>query len=119
MMVKCKSCDSKCCRYFALQLDTPRSKEEFENIRWYLAHEGVAVYVEKRKWYLVVNNKCKYLKDDNLCGIYNERPLICREHEPTTCETAVGAFEHEHTFKSLKGFDRYLARRFGGKRKRK
>ncbi len=117
-MVKCKTCESKCCRYFGLQLDTPRSKEEFENLRWFLAHKGVTVFVEKKKWYLQMDNKCRFLQESNQCGIYDKRPLICREHSPGTCENAMGNFDHEYTFKSLKEIDAYLAKRFSRKRER-
>ena len=111
-MVKCKKCESKCCRYFALQIDTPKSKEEFENIRWFIAHKGVSVYVDKRKWYLDINSKCHFLTKNHLCKIYDKRPLICREHSPATCESVTGEFGHEHVFKTLKSFDEYLAKRF-------
>jgi uncharacterized protein len=54
----CRECEAKCCKYFALQIDTPKRKSDFENIRWYLAHENVSVFVDKRKWFLNVDNKC-------------------------------------------------------------
>ncbi len=117
-MVKCRICESKCCRYFALQIDTPKTKSEFENIRWYLAHKGVSVYIDKRKWFLEVDNKCRYLTKDHRCGIYDKRPLICREHDPATCDSSEGEFGHDHVFKNLKEFDKYLAERFGKKRRK-
>ena len=118
-MVKCKKCDSKCCRYFALQIDTPTTKDEFENIRWFIAHKGVSIYIENRKWYLEVDTECRFLTKDHLCKIYDNRPLICREHSPTSCETTIGELGHSHVFKSLKEFDKYLAKRFRRKRKKK
>jgi uncharacterized protein len=108
----CQTCESKCCRYFALQIDTPRAKDDFENIRWFLCHEDVAVFIEKKKWYLEIKTKCRYLTKNNLCGIYDKRPLICREHDNSTCEMAAGHFNHTHSFDSLEEFDRYLVKRF-------
>ena len=29
---------------------------------------------------------CKHLRDDNLCGIYDTRPQICREYTTDACE---------------------------------
>ena len=37
-------------------------------------------------WYLLVLNECKNLLPNNLCGIYETRPKICREYDPTDCE---------------------------------
>ncbi|MCK5450469.1 MAG: YkgJ family cysteine cluster protein [Candidatus Omnitrophica bacterium] len=117
-MVGCHTCESKCCRYFGLEIDTPTVKEEFENIRWYLAHKGVTVFVEKKKWYLEVDSKCQFLTKDRKCGIYENRPLICKEHCPSSCENALGEFDHQHTFKSMAEFDKYLDKRFRRKKKK-
>ncbi len=64
-MSPCRACESKCCRYISLELDTPRSKNDFENVRWFLAHKDISIFVEKRKWYLQVNNKSEYLSEDH------------------------------------------------------
>src|SRR3990167_3200232 len=34
--VLCDHCTAKCCRYFALPLDTPKTQRDFDFIRWYL-----------------------------------------------------------------------------------
>ena len=111
-MVGCHTCESKCCRYFGLEIDTPTVKEEFENIRWYLAHKGATIFVEKRKWYLELDSKCRFLTKTNECRIYDKRPLICRKHSPTTCETMLGKFKHDHIFHNIDEFDVYLSKRF-------
>ena len=53
---------------------------------WYLVHGQTIVYVEKGTWYLVVMTRCKYLTKKNLCGIYFDRPKICREYTTDDCE---------------------------------
>lgn len=111
-MSPCKKCDARCCKYFALQIDTPKAKDEFENIRWYIAHKGVSIYVDKRKWFMEIKNKCAFLGDDNKCTIYDKRPLICREHSTKDCEFIAGDFEHDHVFNKVKEFDEYLDNRF-------
>ena len=111
-MSPCKKCESKCCRYFALQIDTPRTKEEFENIRWYLAHKGVTVFIEKRRWHLEISTRCRYLTKDHRCKVYEKRPLICREYSSGECHTARGEFGHDKIFRNMKEFDRYLDKRF-------
>ena len=75
-MSPCRKCSAECCQYVALQIDTPRSKAEFENIRWYLAHKKVFVYIEKREWFLEIRTACRYLTADHRCTIYHKRPDI-------------------------------------------
>ena len=57
----CDFCTGKCCRYFSLPIDTPRSWDDYDSIRWYLAHGQTLVYVVKEQWYLLVKTRCKYL----------------------------------------------------------
>ena len=82
----CAYCNAKCCRYFALPIETPEEWEDFEFIRWYLLHERATVFVEDGEWYLLVHNKCKALRDDNMCGAYETRPQICRDYKTDKCE---------------------------------
>lgn len=82
----CEHCTAKCCRYFALPIDEPTEWRDFQFIRWYLLHERATVFVEDESWYLLVHTKCKHLRDDNLCGIYETRPDICREYTTAKCE---------------------------------
>ena len=45
--VLCEYCSAKCCRYFALPLEEPTTREEFEYIRWFLLHEYATVFTEE------------------------------------------------------------------------
>lgn len=84
--VLCEFCTAKCCRYFALQIDTPTSWSDFDHIRWYMLHGRISVFVEDDVWYLMVHADCKALQDDNRCGIYETRPGICRKYSTDNCE---------------------------------
>ena len=84
--ILCDHCTAKCCQYFALPIDTPENREDFDFIRWYLLHEGATVFTEDETWYLLVHSRCKHLRDDNRCGIYEERPQICRDYTTEACE---------------------------------
>jgi Fe-S-cluster containining protein len=42
--------------------------------------------VEKGTWYLVVMTRCQYLDTQNRCGIYMDRPKICRDYTTENCE---------------------------------
>ena len=82
----CDHCTGKCCRYFSLPIDTPTTWADFDSIRWYLAHDKTMIYFEKDVWYLVVLTKCGYLMPGNRCGIYHDRPRICRKYTTDQCE---------------------------------
>jgi Fe-S-cluster containining protein len=82
----CEYCTAKCCRYFALPIETPEEFADFEYIRWYLLHDRATVFKEDDNWYLLVHTVCKHLGDDNRCGIYETRPKICRDYTTKKCE---------------------------------
>lgn len=91
--VLCEHCTAKCCRYFALPIDTPTTRKDFEFARWYLLHEKASIFIEDDDWYLLVHTKCKHLLDNQLCGIYETRPQICRDYTTDNCE-----YEDEWTY---------------------
>ena len=82
----CDHCVGKCCRYFSLPIDTPTAWDDFDAIRWYLAHDRTMVYVEKGTWHLLVLTRCEYLQSDHRCAIYLERPKVCRDYTTAECE---------------------------------
>ncbi|MHC4407258.1 MAG: YkgJ family cysteine cluster protein, partial [Planctomycetota bacterium] len=84
--VLCDYCTAKCCRYFALPIETPTTWKDFEYIRWYLLHDKATVFVEDDDWYLLVHNRCKHLRDDDLCSMYHTRPQVCRDYSISKCE---------------------------------
>ncbi len=84
--VLCDHCTAKCCRYFALPIETPEDFEDFEYLRWYLLHGQAAIFTEDDTWYLLVHTVCKHLGKNNLCGIYETRPQICRDYSTKNCE---------------------------------
>lgn len=108
----CEHCTAKCCHYFALAIDEPVSRRDFDFIRWYLLHDRASVFVEGETWYLLVHTSCKHLRDDNMCGIYENRPQICREYTTDECE-----FEddwcYEKYFESPEQVDEYADALFG------
>lgn len=82
----CNYCNAKCCRYFALPIDTPDCTKDLDYMRWFLLHGQASVFVEDDSWYLLVHTVCKHLQSDNRCGIYMTRPEICREYSTDNCE---------------------------------
>jgi Fe-S-cluster containining protein len=82
----CDYCIAKCCRYFALPIETPTDREVYEFIRWFLLHDRATVFKEDDDWYLLVHNECQHLQPDNRCGIYETRPQVCRDYSTKDCE---------------------------------
>jgi uncharacterized protein len=86
-MPKCNAdeCGAKCCTYLATEIDTPRSRADFDEIRWFVAHENTNVYkTDKGDWVLEFVTPCGYLKNQR-CTNYENRPNICRDYDPEDC----------------------------------
>jgi Fe-S-cluster containining protein len=106
-----------CCRYLALPIDTPQDQEDFDDIRWYLLHERVAVFVEDGDWYLQIATDCRHLQPDFRCNIYDTRPRICREYTTENCDYHSGDYGWELHFACPEDLDQY-AREFFAKKHR-
>ena len=84
---KCGLCtNSTCCTYFTQQIDGPRSMDNFDELLWQIAHFNTQVYKDDDGWFLLVNNRCTHLQTDGRCGIYEDRPQVCRDHTNDDCE---------------------------------
>ncbi len=109
----CDRCSALCCRYFSLGIDTPETPEDFDNLRWYLSHEAVHIFVEDGDWYLSVQTPCKHLQADNRCGIYEDRPKICRQYSTDNCDYHVGSYDYEHYFTTPQQLEAYAQSALG------
>ncbi|MBE0535357.1 MAG: YkgJ family cysteine cluster protein [Phycisphaerae bacterium] len=114
--VRCEKCTGLCCRYFALPLDTPEEWGDFDDIRWYLCHGDVTVFVEKGDWYLNVNNTCSHLSPTAYrCLIYDKRPRICRTYKTDDCDRTSDEYDYELHFTSAEQMEEYMKIKFGDK----
>ncbi len=114
----CTKCTGLCCRYFALPLDTPEDWDDYDDIRWYLAHKDITIFVEDGDWYLNVINKCRYLSEkDYKCGKYDLRPRICRGYETETCDHISDDYDYDYemNFTSDMQMEEYMKIKFGPK----
>jgi Fe-S-cluster containining protein len=100
-----------CCRYLALPIEPPEDRDDFDDIRWYLLHTGVSVFVEDGEWYLYVAADCRHLQPDYRCGIYQTRPRICRQYTTDNCDYHSGEYDWEQHFACPEHLDEY-AREF-------
>ena len=113
--VLCEHCAAACCRYIALPIDKPRTRRDYDDIRWYVMHEGISVFVEEGDWYIQIKTTCKNLQADNRCGIYQTRPEICREYEPGDCDYSTAPYEYDHFFTHPEQVETYYETKTGKK----
>lgn len=117
--ILCEHCTAACCRYIALPIDEPESREEIDDLRWYVLHEGVSVFVEEGDWYICVQTVCRHLQSDYRCGIYETRPRICRDYSTDNCDYHSGDYGWEHHFTAPEHLDEYARTHLNGKKCRR
>lgn len=98
---QCKKClPAKCCTYFALEVDEPESRKDYDAMLWQIAHQGVSFYIYRKRWHIMMDTVCNFLTADNKCAIYDTRPYICKEHSIETCEYTGEDYGFSEHFKS-------------------
>ncbi len=104
---KClEECTAICCNDLAVQIYKPVTKAEKEDLRWHLFFEGVKVYIQNRKWHLLIHSR-RYLSKENRCTIYDKRPERCRKHNYPNCELEGSFFDV--MIENPEQFDEYFA----------
>jgi Fe-S-cluster containining protein len=84
--VDCLAC-GLCCTYISLEINGPTTVKRASEILWQLYHERVSVYRDSDdEWYVQFETRCQHLQADNKCGIYEQRPHVCREYSEVSCE---------------------------------
>lgn len=111
---KCSFCtNSKCCTYITQQIDTPRSKHDFDHLLWQLSHRDVQAYKDEDGWFLLINNPCMHLIPGQGCGIYETRPQVCRDYSNDYCEYDEPAEKNfEMYFDGYEALLKYCRKRF-------
>jgi len=104
----CEGCDL-CCRHVALEIDVPEDKEDFDQIKWFLVHRDVWVFIDHDdSWNLQFSTPCEKLDDGGDCLIYETRPQICREYSLDACEKYGAGDSFKFLWKSLEEFEGWL-----------
>jgi len=116
----CEKCTGLCCRYFALPIETPEDREDYDDIRWYLCHKDVTVFVEDGDWYINIKNKCRHLSEkDYKCKIYETRPRLCRGYTTDNCDFSEGEYDYSLHFTNDKQMAEYISIKFDNNIKEK
>lgn len=105
----CDRCNAICCRHVAIEIDRPTTKREYENVIWYLLHEGVSVFVEDdRRWFVEFSTPCSALSPQGRCTRYDERPQICRNYAAADCVRNAPRYRPVHEFRTADEFKAHL-----------
>jgi len=106
----CSGC-SYCCEYIALEIDTPTTVRDFDNIYWYLIHKNVWIYIGlENDWHIQFNTPCEKL-EGHLCGHYSERPIMCRSYAVRDCTRYGSGSDEKVMFKNEIDYFDYLSKR--------
>jgi len=104
----CKDCiPAKCCMYFSVEIDEPEYMDDWNDMLWIMAHREVQIYMNDDKWYVLVNNPCRFYDPSRGCLIYPKRPRICREHTWKDCEYKED-YNFDLHFHSYEELERYI-----------
>ena len=110
---QCSRCKHLCCSYITVKIDAPRTILDFDGLLWQLSHENIEVYSDNTGWHLIIYNKCLNLKKNGECGVYESRPITCREYSRKNCDY------HGHIsqsslqyFANPQALDEYCSKRF-------
>lgn len=106
----CEGC-SNCCEYMSMEIDQPKSVDDFDALVWYLLHKDVWVYIDDdTDWYVQFNTPCEKLAFRR-CTYYVNRPRVCREYEPADCVRYGGGEPEKFLFKNEQDLFQWMARK--------
>jgi hypothetical protein len=104
----CKKC-SLCCNDVSVEIDKPVDFDDFETIKWMIAHENVKVYLDNEgEWLVEFATKCKNLSAEKMCKVYSKRFPVCRDHDPTECIVHGEGEFFQEMFEKEDDVDKYM-----------
>ena len=116
--VLCNHCTAKCCRYFALPIDTP---DDVEGLRLHplvpAARPGDRVRRGRAAGTCWSTPPASTCGADNLCGIYETRPQICRDYTTDNCEYE-DDWVYDHYWETAEQVEEYAEAVLGPRRGR-
>jgi len=104
----CHDCEALCCREVAVSINTPKTKKDYDEIKWLICHKDVQVYKDhENDWLVEFKTDCEFLDQNWKCTIYDKRPFVCREHSNTDCIKHSDDY-HKKIFRNLEDVEKYL-----------
>ena len=106
----CPPC-ARCCKYVSLGMESPDNVKYVSMALWFLFHKGIGIYqAHDDDWYLIVPTDCEHLLESGLCGVYENRPFICREYDVADCEGTSTEPSEKRKFMDAGSFLNWLER---------
>jgi len=97
-----------------------RSMADFDHLLWQVSHENVEAYKDEDGWFLLIRGNCEHLQPGGACGIYEQRPQVCRDYSNDWCEFDAPAEEgFTHHFRNYQELLSYCMQRFRTWKKRR
>lgn len=72
----CSKC-GRCCSVLFFTFNDLYLSEDDK--RYYEAHNIKVKRIKRNSYRLEIPQRCKYLTEDNLCSIFEDRPRLCKE----------------------------------------
>lgn len=105
---QCVDCiPAKCCMYFSVEIDEPENAGDWDDMLWIIAHRDAQIYVNEDRWFVLVQNPCRFYDPVRGCLIYPQRPRICRGHTWSDCEFS-DDYNFDMHFHSYEELERYI-----------
>ncbi|MEM7181337.1 MAG: YkgJ family cysteine cluster protein [Spirochaetota bacterium] len=113
----CVACTG-CCRYVAVGIDKPNSKDLRDQYSWFLLHRNVQIYIDNdNDWNLLFITTCTKLLPNGMCSIYEIRPQICKDYSADSC-SRVGK-DHKFLFETPEAMLEHLEAEKAKRKKKK
>ncbi len=92
-------------------IDPPSTVGRVSTAIWLLYHRTVSIYQSHEgDWFLLLPTECENLRPDGLCGVYENRPLICRDYDVDGCEGTSDESAEKLRFDTAKELVTWLAK---------
>ena len=107
----CGGCNGACCREISVEIGTPRTKKDWEEIKWMVCHKDVNVFQDhENDWLIEFRADCDYLDEKHKCTIYEKRPSVCSDHSNQDCIIHSDDY-FKIRFTSLEDVENYLKKK--------
>lgn len=105
----CFECNQECCKSVIIEMDKPETREDWEDIKWQVAHKNVQVILDNEDaWCIEFLTECDEMDENGRCKIYDKRPDMCRNHSSQRCAVNGEGSYYEVILKSIKDVEDYL-----------
>ena len=90
-------------------MDKPETLEDWENIKWQVAHKNIQVILDNEdSWCIEFLTPCDEMDDSGKCRVYDKRPAMCKKHSPENCIVNGDGDYYKVIFKCIENVENYL-----------